>query len=121
MFSVTSYFEFWIKAKEISIKLLSTGCKEGDFLLLKIENSEDYLKLYIACMLTGIIAYPIDSDLPSERYDAILNEIRPTYVIDNIQKIYDIEINDTLDNVSINYEENRNCLMLFTFHTSQSI
>ena len=38
--SVTSYFEFWIEAKEIAIKLLSIGLKEGDFLLLKIENSE---------------------------------------------------------------------------------
>ena len=116
--SVTSYFEFWIEAKEIAIKLLSIGLKEGDFLLLKIENSEDYLQLYIACMQTGIIACPIDPDLPSERYDAILNEIRPTYVIDNIQKIYDIEINDTLANVSVNNDENRNCVMLFTSGTT---
>ncbi|SVC97895.1 uncharacterized protein METZ01_LOCUS350749, partial [marine metagenome] len=56
--SVTSYFEFWIEAKEIAIKLLSIGLKEDDFLILKIENSEDYLKLYIACMQIGIIACP---------------------------------------------------------------
>jgi len=116
--SVTSYFEFWIKAKEIALKLLSTGCNEGDFLLLKIENSEDYLKLYIACMQTGIIACPIDPDLPKERYEAILNEINPRYIIDNIQKINDIEIDDTLEKPSVNNEKNRNCIMLFSSGTT---
>ena len=79
--SVTSYCEFWKEAKATAMKLLSIGCREGDRLLLKIENSEHYLKLYIACMYTGIVACPIDPDLPSERYDAILSEIKPTYVI----------------------------------------
>ena len=116
--SVTSYFEFWIVAKEIAMILLSIGLKEGDFLLLKIENSGDYLKLYIACMLTGIIACPIDPDLPKERYETILNEIKPRYIIDNIQKINDIEINDTIENPSVNNENNKNCIMLFSSGTT---
>ena len=36
--SVTSYFEFWIEAKQIAIKLLNIGIVEGDFLLIRINH-----------------------------------------------------------------------------------
>ena len=82
--SVISYLEFWDDVKNFSSKLLSAGCMEGHFLLIQIENTEDYLKLYIACMLIGVIACPIDPNLPKKRVASIQNEIHPSYIINNI-------------------------------------
>jgi acyl-coenzyme A synthetase/AMP-(fatty) acid ligase len=40
------------------------------------------------------------------------------YIIDNIQKINDIEINDTFKKPPVNNENNRNCMMLFSSGTT---
>ena len=116
--SVISYIQFWADVIKIRTKLEKFGCKKGNLLLIKIENSEEYLKLYIACMLIGIIACPIDPNLPKDRYKYIINEINPNYVIDNIEHIYKFKINNKKNHFSMKNDGIRNCLLLFSSGTT---
>ena len=116
--SVISYIKFWNEVKIISSKLLKLGCKEGHLLLIKIENSENYLKLYIACMLIGVIACPIDPSLPKKRFEFIKDGINPNYIIDNIDELLELQINDENKNFFENNDKNRNCLVIFSSGTT---
>jgi Acyl-CoA synthetases (AMP-forming)/AMP-acid ligases II len=91
---------------------------EGHFLLIQIENTEDYLKLYIACMLIGVIACPIDPNLPKKRVASIQNEIHPSYIINNIDEFKKLKIHPSNKKYDINNETNRNCLVLFSSGTT---
>ena len=41
--------------------------KSGDRVIIKLQNSLEFLVLILSCLLAGLIAVPIDPNLPSER------------------------------------------------------
>jgi acyl-CoA synthetase (AMP-forming)/AMP-acid ligase II len=117
--SSISYNDFWKSVEGFAKKLISAGCKEGDFLLIKIENCKEYLQIYVACMETGIIACPIDPDLPEDRYKVLLDEINPSFIIDDIEKIKTFKtknFNATTSTSNNNY--NKNFIMLYSSGTT---
>lgn len=58
--------------------------KSGDRVIIKLQNSLEFLVLILSCLLAGLIAVPIDPNLPSEREKYIYNLIKPNAIIDNI-------------------------------------
>jgi len=111
--STFTYGEFWIQSEELGKKLISVGCKKGDFLFIKLENCENYLQIYLACMRTGIIACPIDPDLPNGRYKALKDELKPRFVIDDLNKIDRLKANHNIDSF-----QNNNFIMLYSSGTT---
>jgi len=64
-------------------------------------------------MRTGIIACPIDPDLPNERYMSLKNKLKPSYVIDDLKKLEKVQTNSNLDSF-----QNNNFIMLYSSGTT---
>ena len=77
-FSKSLSFAFFLKAKKLKLK---------DRVVIKIDNSSNYLISLIACFLGGFTFCPIDSQTPRNKYLRLKKILKPKYVIDSPEKI----------------------------------
>ena len=72
---------------------LKKKLKEGDRVIIKIENSPEYLISIFACFLGGFIACPIDMKTPNVRYAKIKKMLKFKYEINKINKVKYLKAN----------------------------
>ncbi|MDB3938912.1 acyl--CoA ligase [Candidatus Pelagibacter sp.] len=85
--------------------------KSGDKIVIKLENSAEYLIAIFACFLGRFVACPIDKEMPDTKYKKIKKILNAKYEINNLKKIKYEKKN------SLKYQEkNTNflCLIIFT-------
>ena len=85
--------------------------KSGDKIIIKLENSAEYLISIFACFLGQFVACPVDKEIPDTKYKKIKKILKPKYEINNLNKIKFSPKN------LLNFKEkNKNflCLILFT-------
>ena len=107
-----TYKVFFERAIEfLNYLKLKKKIKIGDKILIKIENSPEYLISIFACVIGGLIACPIDLQTPREKYKKLKKIIKASYEINKIEKIkYLKTTNSSLSDL----DSNRICLIIFT-------
>lgn len=66
--------------------LNSMGLKRGDYMLLAAQKEVEFVYLYLAAHLLGIINVVVDSSSPVERLDYIISAVRPAAMFGSIQR-----------------------------------
>lgn len=86
------------------------GLKTGDKIIIKLDNSPEYLISIFACFIGGFIACPVDKLIPDERYSTLKKILKCKYEINSFKKIKFLEkkINSKIKN------KNFTCLIIFT-------
>lgn len=74
------------KAAELSQRLLSTGIKPGDRVILKMENSIDAIAHLIACSMCGVVFVPMSSQLPARRMAEVVSQTGASLVIEKLDE-----------------------------------
>ncbi len=115
-----SYGQFWESSLSYAKKLELSGCREGDFVIIKLENCVEYLKLYIACILKGLVACPLDPKILDHRYKKLLADINPKLVIDNIETLNNVNDDKKINEFSIKNSD-FDCIMLQSSGTTSSV
>lgn len=86
------------------------GLKSGDKIIIKLDNSPEYLISIFACFIGGFIACPVDKLIPDERYNTLKKILKCKYEINSFKKIKFLakKINSKIKN------KNFTCLIIFT-------
>ncbi|MBF0543583.1 MAG: acyl--CoA ligase [Candidatus Riflebacteria bacterium] len=74
-----SYGEFWDKAEQYAIRFAELGLSFNDRILIQLENSQNFLMLYLACAIGGYTACPIDPNMPEIRIKSVKDQLKPRY------------------------------------------
>jgi amino acid adenylation domain-containing protein len=76
------------KAFEISRKLTENGIKSGSLVAIAAQRTNKAMDFYAAVSLCGAAVLPIDPDLPNERKSEIIDDSKPSAIINNGEIIY---------------------------------
>ena len=83
---IISYSVFLSKSLEFLYFLQNKKkLKERDKIIIKLENSSEYLISIFACFLGKFIACPIDKEIPNIKYKKIKKILNAKYVIDSLK------------------------------------
>jgi acyl-CoA synthetase (AMP-forming)/AMP-acid ligase II len=77
-----TYGEFLALGRRLAVALIARGLKPGDRLMIQLENSEHLLALYLACALAGLVACPLDPQLPAGRAALLKSRLSPALLVD---------------------------------------
>ena len=78
----TSYIEFFNRSREFSNYLkINKKINQNDRIVIKLDNSEEYLIAIFACFIGGYVACPIDKEISSLKYKKLLKILRPAYKV----------------------------------------
>ena len=109
----TTYNQFLNKSIQFSNYLKEKKVKFGDKIIIKLENSSEYLISIFACLIGGYVACPIDLNIPPNKYKKLKKILKCKYEIDDLKKInYSENKNFSLDN------RNPISLIIFTSGTT---
>lgn len=82
-----SYQELLINASTLSEQLKKRGLNAGDLVALSISKSSQYLEGMLAVWMTGGAFVPLDPHLPTLRKDFILDQAKPSFILDSAFQI----------------------------------
>ena len=78
-----SYNDLWKKISIITAKLLQTGVKKGDYVVVSMERSSDLIASIYAIIRVGAVFVPIDYEQPKNRIESILYLIKADKLLTN--------------------------------------
>ena len=78
-----TYKEFYQNSLQIIESLKNIGVKKGEIILLKRENSVEYLMFLLACCLGGITVCPIDPNTKNKRIQELKKIFRINHIFDD--------------------------------------
>ncbi len=107
-----TYLEFLRKSEEFFYFL--TEKKKlipGDKVIIKLENSSEYLISIFACFLGGFVACPIDKEIPNNKYKKIKKILDAKYEVNSFYKIKYFKKSSKRLNAQ---NKNLLCLIIFT-------
>lgn len=111
-----TYGEVWSRACSLSAAWKSQGLSKGDAVALLLPNGPTFVCCYIACLVGGYVAAPINRDLSEEDIDYILSITQPTLVLRE-----EPEIPDALDSPvqeRVDVDSDSVCAIFFTSGTT---
>ena len=109
---IISYSEFLQKSLEFFNYLKNKKkLKRGDKVIIKLENSSEYLISIFACFFGQFVACPIDKQIPNLKYKRIKKILNSKYEINNFKKIKYLK---NINNKIPDNKENFLCLIIFT-------
>jgi len=76
-----TYAELSACAERFGARLRSQGVHRGDFAVLMMENSLDYMVALFGVFAVGAVAVPISADTPASELDSILSDCGPRVLI----------------------------------------
>ncbi len=82
-----TYFEFFNKSIRFANYLKEKKIKFGEKIIIKLENSPEYLISVFACIIGGYAACPIDLNIPQNKYIKLKKILKCRYEIDDLKKI----------------------------------
>jgi len=88
-----TYAELWQCANSASEKFVALGLKRGDRIALILPNGAPLAALYFTCMLTGVVAVPINPVLPPSEINVIrgIARVKKTFVASATLKCIDLQ------------------------------
>ncbi len=108
-----TYDEFFKKSLSIINFFKKKNLNHGDKIIIKLENSVEYLIIFTSCILGGFTACPIDVKMPKEKFLRIKKIIKPRLIVDNSKILkYSSNINQKL------FKNDHIALILFTSGTT---
>ena len=106
----TSYIEFFKKSREFSNYLrINKKINQNDRIIIKLDNSEEYLIAIFACFIGGYVACPIDKEISALKYKNLLKIIRPAYKVLSKKDVKYFEVKK-----KIMVPKDKNSLIIFT-------
>lgn len=72
-----TYAQLMAHVEHAAAYLLSHGYMKGDYILLSAQKEVEFVYLYLAAHLLGIVNVVVDSASPAERLDYIIDIVRP--------------------------------------------
>jgi len=102
-----TFKEFFFNTLNIIQHFKDKGLKENDRILIKLDNSLNYLEILLACFLGGFIACPIDPTTKKRRINELKKIYNIKYFIKEKIKFKKKEVNKSI----INYNDT-NCLLI---------
>lgn len=81
--SRVSYGELAQRVEAAALYLTSLGLKPGDHILLSAQKEAQFVYLYLAAHLLGVVNVVIDSAAPRERLDYIVSVTKPAVLFGN--------------------------------------
>ena len=108
-----TYQEIHQKSLEFLKFLQKKNLNFKDKIIIKIDNSTNYLVAMLASFIGGYTLCPIDSQLPKNKFLKLKKILKPKYIIDSPKKVIFIKKGD----VKVN-QKNLISLILFTSGTT---
>ena len=125
-----TFGELHQEACSIGAEFLSEGFQKGDRVAFILNNSLDHVKLYFACLYTGLVVVPINPILSSSEVEYVLQSSRAKALIvsprtsdlvDFKRFNQNLEIINIIDDSHSDYLPEKGILWnLATFHRSDS-
>jgi polyketide synthase PksJ len=123
-----SYYELNKRANQLANFLIKNGVVHNSKVALCIDISVDMIISLIAILKTGSCYIPLDSEIPKERLDFIINDCNPSFIIINDKKIETIDSNkskiinidevildnELIENPNLNISENSHAYIIYT-------
>ena len=78
-----SYSDLMTRIQSVACYLQSLGLHPGDRILLSAQKELEFVYLYFAAHLSGIVNVVVDAASPRERLDYIMDIVRPKVVFGN--------------------------------------
>lgn len=78
-----TYSEIYNKTDTLAKLIHNTGIKNGDRILLYIDNSAEYITAFFGILLSNAIVVPINKNISFESINHIIRETSPRYIITN--------------------------------------
>ncbi|MEU3648454.1 non-ribosomal peptide synthase/polyketide synthase [Lentzea sp. NPDC034063] len=79
-----SYAELNVRANRLAHRLIELGAGPERFVALVLPRSAEMIVAILAVLKTGAAYLPVDPGLPQERIDAMLDDVRPVVVLEDI-------------------------------------
>lgn len=108
-----TYQDFLNRSKEMVNFLRSKKIKEGDKIIIKLENSYEYLCLVFACFLGNFVACPLDTEIKKDKFKEIVNILKPSIKITSLK-----QIKPTKKQYNTHIKDNKIFLIIFTSGTT---
>lgn len=108
-----TYSDFFNKSNLIVNFLKSKKIKEGSNIIIKFDNSYEYLCLVFACLLGNFVACPIDTEIKKEKYKEIEKILKPSIKFTDLKQIKYIK-----KDYKKNIKDNSHFLTIFTSGTT---
>ena len=108
-----TYLNFFNNSIEILNFFKSRKIKEGRKIIIKLDNSYEYLCLIFACLLGNYVACPIDIEIKKEKFLEIEKILNPAIKITDLKQIKYIK-----KNTKIKIKKNNEFLIIFTSGTT---
>jgi|GEM_PF-3192336 len=77
-----TYADFFAASENMARRLVELGVRNGERVMIQLDNSEELLSLYVACALAGVVAAPFDPQLPAPRAAALRARLAPKLLVD---------------------------------------
>ncbi len=108
-----TYLNFYNKSFEILNFFRSRKIKEGSKIIIKLDNSYEYLCLVFACLLGNYVACPIDTEIKQDKLLEIEKILNPAIKITDLNQLRYIK-----KNTKIKIKKNYEFLIIFTSGTT---
>ena len=108
-----TYSDFFNKSNSIANFLKSRKIKEGSKILIKLDNSYEYLCLVFACLLGNFVACPIDTEIKNDKYKEIGKILKPSIKIVDLKQVKYVK-----KNYKNKIKDNSQFLIIFTSGTT---
>lgn len=108
-----TYLNFYNKSVEILNFFRSRKIKEGSKIIIKLDNSYEYLCLVFACLLGNYVACPIDTEIKQDKLLEIEKILNPAIKITDLNQLRYIK-----KNTKIKIKKNYEFLIIFTSGTT---
>jgi acyl-CoA synthetase (AMP-forming)/AMP-acid ligase II len=95
---IFTYDMFDNNTRIVSSYLLNIGLKKGDRVNLIFPNSPEFLMLYFACLILGIVAVPINPDIAADEMRYIVEDCESKAVF--YQALLELKVNDVKEVIS---------------------
>lgn len=66
---------------KIASQLKNAGLKKGDKIIFSLENSLEFVKLYFACLYSGIVSIPLNPSLSADQKDFIIKHSKAVAIV----------------------------------------
>ena len=112
-----TYQDLYSYSNSVKDWAAKNGCKAGDIIAIQLPNSEQFLIVYLACLIGGFKFAPINTDLPESDQRYIIDRLGVKLVLNNHELLSDIKLKKVRE-PEFNYPQNQIAGIFFTSGTT---
>lgn len=77
-----TYAQLWDRASRVAGGLRAAGVQAGDTVAIRLPNGTAWVESFVGVLLAGAVAVPVNTRLAPPEVETLLDDARPSYVID---------------------------------------